>query len=46
MMASKRGLWLLVAALARVWFANHEVRKRVRDRFGVELEPEVKFWGF
>jgi len=23
-----------------------EVRTRVRDRFGVELEPEVKFWGF
>lgn len=24
----------------------HEVRRRVRDKFGVELEPEVKFWGF
>lgn len=23
-----------------------EVRKRVRDRFGVDLHPEVKFWGF
>jgi UDP-N-acetylmuramate dehydrogenase len=23
-----------------------EVRKRVHDRFGIELEPEVKFWGF
>lgn len=23
-----------------------EVRKRVQERFGVELEPEVKFWGF
>lgn len=23
-----------------------EVRARVRARFGVELEPEVKFWGF
>lgn len=23
-----------------------EVRSRVRARFGVELEPEVKFWGF
>ena len=23
-----------------------EVRSRVRSRFGVELEPEVKFWGF
>lgn len=23
-----------------------EVRRRVRDKFGVELEPEVKFWGF
>jgi UDP-N-acetylmuramate dehydrogenase len=23
-----------------------EVRARVRDRFGVDLEPEVKFWGF
>lgn len=23
-----------------------EVRQRVSDRFGVELEPEVKFWGF
>lgn len=22
------------------------VRDRVRERFGVELEPEVKFWGF
>ncbi len=24
----------------------NEVRRRVRDQFGVELEPEVKFWGF
>jgi UDP-N-acetylmuramate dehydrogenase len=23
-----------------------QVRNRVRERFGVELEPEVKFWGF
>jgi UDP-N-acetylmuramate dehydrogenase len=23
-----------------------EVKKRVHDRFGIELEPEVKFWGF
>jgi UDP-N-acetylmuramate dehydrogenase len=23
-----------------------EVRRRVRDKFGVDLEPEVKFWGF
>jgi UDP-N-acetylmuramate dehydrogenase len=23
-----------------------EVRRRVHERFGVELEPEVKFWGF
>lgn len=23
-----------------------EVSKRVRDKFGVQLEPEVKFWGF
>ena len=23
-----------------------EVKKRVHDRFGVDLEPEVKFWGF
>lgn len=23
-----------------------EVRRRVRERFGIELEPEVKFWGF
>jgi UDP-N-acetylmuramate dehydrogenase len=23
-----------------------EVRRRVKDRFGVDLEPEVKFWGF
>lgn len=23
-----------------------EVRSRVRSQFGVELEPEVKFWGF
>jgi UDP-N-acetylmuramate dehydrogenase len=23
-----------------------EVKQRVRDRFGIELEPEVKFWGF
>ncbi|MBM4059575.1 MAG: UDP-N-acetylmuramate dehydrogenase [Planctomycetes bacterium] len=22
-----------------------EVRRRVRDRFGIELEPEVRFWG-
>lgn len=24
----------------------NEVKRRVRDKFGVELEPEVKFWGF
>jgi UDP-N-acetylmuramate dehydrogenase len=24
----------------------NEVRTRVRDKFGVTLEPEVKFWGF
>lgn len=24
----------------------NEVRTRVRGKFGVELEPEVKFWGF
>jgi UDP-N-acetylmuramate dehydrogenase len=23
-----------------------EVKRRVHDAFGVELEPEVKFWGF
>ena len=23
-----------------------EVRRRVHDKFGVELQPEVKFWGF
>ena len=23
-----------------------EVRRRVHERFGVQLEPEVKFWGF
>ncbi len=23
-----------------------DVRRRVRDKFGVDLEPEVKFWGF
>jgi UDP-N-acetylmuramate dehydrogenase len=23
-----------------------EVRARVKAKFGVELEPEVKFWGF
>lgn len=23
-----------------------EVTRRVRDKFGVELQPEVKFWGF
>ena len=34
MMASKRGLWLLVAALALVWFANLEVRKLVRPDEG------------
>ncbi|MEO6593383.1 MAG: UDP-N-acetylmuramate dehydrogenase [Planctomycetota bacterium] len=24
----------------------NEVERRVKDEFGVELEPEVKFWGF
>ena len=24
----------------------NEVRGRVRSQFGVDLEPEVKFWGF
>jgi UDP-N-acetylmuramate dehydrogenase len=24
----------------------NEVRRRVKDRTGIELEPEVKFWGF
>ena len=28
--------------LALMW----QVRHRVSDKFGVELEPEVKFWGF
>jgi len=23
-----------------------EVQRRVRDAHGVELQPEVKFWGF
>jgi UDP-N-acetylmuramate dehydrogenase len=23
-----------------------EVKKRVHDKFGIDLEPEVKFWGF
>jgi len=34
------------AVAARTIDGSTDVRRRVRDKFGVELEPEVKFWGF
>lgn len=34
------------ATAADVWELIAEVRKRVKDQFGVELQPEVRFLGF
>ena len=34
MTLSRRGIWVMIAALALVWFANLEVRKLVRPDEG------------